>query len=82
MSKAGIDFVNKWVEHHIVSSPVPRASEERIEYDVAACVAEAARKGITREEIEEDIGDIGEYIRDAMGQAATDELHSNAARDE
>lgn len=66
MSKAGIDFMNDWVERHVAPAPASRESEERIEYYVAACMEEAAAKGITRQEIEEDVGDIGEFIRDAM----------------
>lgn len=74
--------MNAWVRENVASSSYGRGSEERVDAYTAECLDEAARQGVTRQEIEEDIGDVGGYIRDAMDEAARAELHSDSAEDE
>ena len=81
MSKAGIGFMSDGAERNIASAPLSRDFGGRVEHSIAACPAKAADKGIGRRQIEEDIGEIGDYVRDAMHQAAA-ERHSDAAEDE
>lgn len=74
--------MNAWVRENVVSSSYGRGSEERVDAYIAQCLDEAARQGVTRQEIEEDIGDIGGYIHDAIDESARAELHSDFAADE
>jgi hypothetical protein len=48
---------------------------------IAKCLADAAKAGLSRVDIEEETGSIQERILEAMSDAAEDELHRRPEKD-
>jgi hypothetical protein len=71
MSKRGVDFLNDWVVEHINTDAYPTENDPRARQYVQECLADAAKSGISRKEIEEDVGNIQGRIIKAM-ELATD----------
>ena len=71
MSQRGIDFLNDWIGEHINADAYPTENDPRVSAYVDECLRDAAKSGISREEIEEDVGNIKARIHRAM-EAATD----------
>lgn len=67
----GVDFFDGWIVEHITADAYPTENDPRVKVFVEDCLAEAASRGISRKEIEEDMGDIEDRIVEAM-EAATD----------
>ena len=73
MSQTGIDFANRWVADNIQPSIyAPDAGlHPGTETALAHFLADAESEGIRRAEIEEDMGDLAEFLSAAL-EAATD----------
>jgi hypothetical protein len=71
LSKRGVDFLNDWVVEHINPDAYPTENDPRARQYVQECLADAAKSGISRKEIEEDVGNIQGRIIKAM-ELATD----------
>ena len=84
MSQRGIDFFEAWLQGHI-DTPVGYAEEGKPNPDVpplvAQCLADAKAAGITRKEIEEDCGPIGDRISEALKEAVDNEVERQIAKD-
>ena len=75
MSQLGIDFANQWVAENI--QPTVYAPDEgphpETEATLARFLIDAENDGISRQEIEEDVGDLGDFIS-ALADATDAEL--------
>lgn len=83
MSQRGIDFANEWVSENIVAEgygpedgPDPVADKA-----VASLLSAASAEGISREEIEEDMGNLADFIAQAIEEANDGEVERLAGRD-
>jgi hypothetical protein len=65
MSERGADFMNEWLSEKIGAATDLQPDAGVVKALAAQCEAAATRVGITREEIEEDMG----YIEDCILQA-------------
>lgn len=76
MSQLGIDFANQWVAENI--QPMVYAPDEgphpETEATLARFLIDAENDGISRQEIEEDVGDLGDFISAALADATDAEL--------
>lgn len=76
MSQIGIDFANQWVAENIRATVF--APDDGLHPETADCVkrlvADAKGEEISRREIEEDMGDLSEFISAALNEAAEGEL--------
>jgi hypothetical protein len=76
MSQLGIDFANQWVAENI--QPSVYAPEDGLHPETESALerflADAESDGISRQEIEEDIGDLAEFISSALVEATDAEL--------
>lgn len=83
MSQRGINFANEWVTENIDSGPY--ASENVPHPDSAGTVkrmlADAAKEGITRDEIENDIGDLEDFISAAFEDSTDAEVQRLVDKD-
>ena len=81
MSDRGIEFATHWVQENINVEPydVPDAM---IRSAVEKLLADAAAQGITREEIEEDMGDIHDFISDSYESRTDAEVERLASKDD
>jgi hypothetical protein len=73
MSERGADFMNEWLSEKIIAAKDLRPDASMVKALAAQCEAAAAKAGITREEIEEDMGYIEDCIMQALIEAATRE---------
>jgi hypothetical protein len=76
MSRAGIDFANRWVTENIQATvlapddgPHPETEET-----LSRMLTDAETAGLSRGEIEEDMGDLSEYISAALDEATDAEI--------
>lgn len=84
MSRIGIEFANRWVAENIQPTffspddgphPETQATLERF-------LADAEEDGIGRAEIEEDIGDLSDFISAALEEATEREVERLEGEDE
>lgn len=83
MSQRGIDFANHWVSENINAGPYAPEDGPHPEAEAAveALVQEAAQDGIGREEIEEDVGDLHDFVSEAFERATDAEVERLASKD-
>jgi hypothetical protein len=62
MSQRGIDFMNEWLRKNINADAFPEPDDERIKEYAEQCLADARAKGISKQEIEEDMGSVEDCI--------------------
>lgn len=83
MSDRGIEFLNNWVRENVNATSFPQdPNEPEVTAHVEKCTEDAEKASISIEEIEEDMGDIRDFIFDAMEEATTDEVNRLAAKDD
>jgi hypothetical protein len=83
MSNKGIDFANNWVRENVNAIAYAPDGESHPETEglVQQLVDDAAKAGITREEIEEDMGDLDDLINGALDEAADAEVERMASKE-
>ena len=76
MSERGMEFADRWIAENIRPSLFLTEDEDSPDTREAVrqLVEEAAEEGITRDEIEEDAGDLTDYVRSALEEATDAEL--------
>jgi hypothetical protein len=76
MSRAGIEFVSRWVTENIQATGL--APDEGLhpetEETLRRMLADADTAAISRGEIEEDMGDLSEFISAALDEATEAEI--------
>ena len=76
MSQIGIDFANRWVAENI--QPTFYAPDGGLhpetETTLARFLADAEEAGISREEVEEDMGDLSDLLSAALEEATEEEV--------
>ena len=66
MSVRAIEFVNQWIFDNVDALSYPQENAEEAGILAASCVSDAQKAGISKEEIEEDMGNIIACILEAM----------------
>ena len=82
MSECGRRFVEGWVNEHVHPTGYEAegdTSETRQLTEL--CLAAARAKGISKKEIEEDIGDIDDYMSEAIDEVNDAEVARLAGKD-
>ena len=84
MSQRGSDFANQWISENINAGPYAPEDGPHPEAEAAETqlVADAAKAGIAREEIEDDIGDLGDFISNAFEESTAAEVERLANKDD
>jgi hypothetical protein len=76
MSQIGIDFANQWIAENI--QPTFYAPDggphPETEATLTRFLADAKEDGISREEIEEDMGDLSDFLSAALEEATEKEV--------
>ena len=83
MSSRGIDFANEWVRENVNASSYAEDGKQHAETKaaVARLLADATKAGITREEIEEDMGDLEDFVDSAFDESADAEVQRMVDKD-
>lgn len=67
MSQRAIDFVDRWVRENVNAEGfLGDNGDERPGRYAAACLAKAAKAGISEEEIQEDFPDLEDHMSEAI----------------
>lgn len=72
MTADALNFVQDWTRRNLVGDPASAPSES-IDDLLQRCLDEAAGKGIRPEEIRDEIGDLGSFIKEALEDKADEE---------
>ena len=72
MSARALEFIQQWIEENLSHEPSSDHLEDA--HTLAQqCLREAGAKGIRRGEIEEEIGDLKSFIKEALESTADEE---------
>jgi len=83
VSKRGTDFLEAWVSENInPEGYAPEGDDSRAKELAEQCLFAAKAQGITKDELEEDVGDIVDYMADAAEDATDAEVARLAAKDD
>lgn len=76
MSQIGIDFANQWIAENIQPTfyAPEGSSHPETKATLARFLADAKEEGISRQEIEEDMGDLSDFISAALEEATEAEV--------
>ena len=60
-------FVGDWIDEHVVEKPTLVADRVNVASELASqCIADAREEGIAAEDIQDEVGDLKEYIAEAI----------------
>ena len=82
MSNRAIQFLNDWVNEHVKAIPYPEhlAEARRLAKE---CVADAKKQGMSKKELEEDLGQgLVSELKDALDTRADEEVKRLANRND
>ena len=76
MSERGLEFAERWVLENVQATVCAPEDGPTAEADEALrqLIEDAGEQGISRDEMEEDIGDLADYVQGAFAEAANAEL--------
>lgn len=81
MSQDVIEFVTQWVRENI-NAEVYDPDQKVIDAHVARLVADAGAASITQAQLEEELGDLSDFIMDEIDAAADDEAFGMVDEDD
>lgn len=68
VNRAG-HFVEDWIEEHVVEQPTQVPAGADVAQELASqCIADAKDEGIAAEDIQDEVGDLREYIAEAIAE--------------
>jgi hypothetical protein len=83
MSKRAVQFLEEWVSENMVKpvagAPVGDDSEARLRAE--ECVIAAKEEGIAKEDIEEEVGDLVDYMSAAIEKAVNADVDRAVMKD-
>jgi hypothetical protein len=84
VSERGLEFAERWVAENVRPSVYLPEDGDSPEADAVLrqMLEDAREEGIGREELEEDIGDLDEYMQSALAEATDAELDRMIEDDE
>jgi len=80
MSQRGTEFIERWIREHFHAQEAHHREDRRPAQWAQDCVAAAAQAGIPREEIEEDFGDLEEFMEMAITEQNELKIGADATR--
>ncbi len=81
MSKRAVEFAEEWIRENVNAGPYDPGDAVVLPL-VEQLVQEAGQAGISREEIEEDMGDLEDLVENALESATDNEVARLAAKDD
>ena len=82
MSERGIRFIEGWVNENVRPTGYESDGDHSEACKLARlCLEEAKAKGISKKEIEEHVGDVNDYMSEAIESANDEEVARLAGKD-
>ena len=66
MSERGLKFLESWIDRHIIAPTLYTVDEEIRKTLAANCIDDAEKEGISRKEMEEEVGDLVKFMADVL----------------
>jgi hypothetical protein len=66
MSDRALSFLENWIDRNILTPIFYMVDEEMRETLTRNCINDAEKKGISRQEIEEEIGDLAAFLGETL----------------
>lgn len=82
MSKRGIDFATGWISENVNAGPYLEENDPQLAILANELEVAAQAEGISRNDIEEDMGSLEDVIAQALESATDDEVARLAAKDD
>ena len=73
MTARALQFIKPWLQENLGREPYTTHPVEGLEALLRRCVEEADAQGVTLKDIEEEIGDLQSFIREALESTADEE---------
>ena len=80
MSQRGTEFIERWIQEHFHAEASHHRADQRPAQWAEECVTAAAEAGISKEEIEEDFGDLQEFMERAITEQNELRMEADGSR--
>jgi len=83
MSKRAVQFLEEWVSENMVQpvAGAPEGDDSEARLRAEECVIAAKEEGIAREDIEEEVGDLVDYMSAAIEKAVNADVDRAVMKD-
>ena len=83
MSKRAVEFLEEWVSENMVKpvAGAPEGDDSEARLRAEECVIAAKEEGIAREDIEEEVGDLVDYMSAAIEKAVNADVGRAVTKD-
>jgi hypothetical protein len=83
MSKRAVQFLEEWVSENMVKpvAGAPEGDDSEARLRAEECVIAAKEEGIAREDIEEEVGDLVDYMSAAIEKAVNADVDRAVTKD-
>jgi hypothetical protein len=83
MSKRAVEFLEEWVSENMVKAiaGAPEGDDSEARLRAEECVIAAKEEGIVREDIEEEVGDLVDYMSAAIEKAVNADVDRAVMKD-
>jgi hypothetical protein len=83
MSKRAVEFLEEWVSENTVKpvAGAPEGDDSEARLRVEECVIAAKEEGIAKEDIEEEVGDLVDYMSAAIEKAVNADVDRAVMKD-
>ncbi|MER9840805.1 hypothetical protein NKJ59_06075 [Mesorhizobium australicum] len=71
-------FIGDWIEEHVVDKSIPMSGIDVAEELASQCVADAQDEGIAAQDIQDEVGDLTEYIAETIDEGNSSPLEGVA----
>ncbi|HMJ31821.1 MAG TPA: hypothetical protein VK512_24165 [Xanthobacteraceae bacterium] len=83
MSKRAVEFLEEWVSENMVKpvAGAPEGDDSEARLRAEECVIAAKEEGIAKEDIEEEVGDLVDYMSAAIEKAVNADVDRAVMKD-
>ena len=83
MSKRAVEFLEEWVSENMVKpvAGAPEGDDSEARLRAEECLVAAKEQGIAKQDIEEEVGDLVDYMSAAIQKAVNTDVDRTAMKD-
>ena len=83
MSKRAVEFLEEWVSENMVKpvAGAPEGDDSEARLRAEECMIAAKEEGIAKEDIEEEVGDLVDYMSAAIEKAVNADIARSVIKD-
>jgi hypothetical protein len=83
MSKRAVEFLEEWVSENMIKpvAGAPEGDDSEARLRAEECLVAAKEQGIAKQDIEEEVGDLVDYMSAAIQKAVNTDVDRTAMKD-